>query len=107
MHAPVVPVADGGNVAAYLRLTYPDDFTAALASGAVVKMLVPAKPWKSVMYDSYEVRRIFWIPCTGFLAAAASAAGSKLQQRLALIAGLTCLDAEAPAPGALGAGTCF
>ena len=47
----------GGNIAAYLRLTYPNDFTAALASGAVVKMLAPSEPFEEVKFKSYEVSR--------------------------------------------------
>ncbi|PRW34050.1 lysosomal Pro-X carboxypeptidase [Chlorella sorokiniana] len=45
----------GGNLAAYLRLQYPRQFDAALASSAVVKFLMPAIPFLKTKYDSYKV----------------------------------------------------
>ncbi|KAI7843438.1 hypothetical protein COHA_002916 [Chlorella ohadii] len=46
----------GGNLAAYLRLTYPRQFDAALASSAVVKFLMPSIPFLKTKYDAYKAR---------------------------------------------------
>ncbi|GAB4814328.1 hypothetical protein N2152v2_001374 [Parachlorella kessleri] len=45
----------GGNLAAYMRILYPDDFDVAVAAGAPVKYLAPAAPYKHAINDSFEV----------------------------------------------------